>query len=185
MERLNFLFDKSANLLETAELQQQKVAALIEEFKLSSDKLDITATQIDKTVKYSLERNIDIASDLIIERVLNGLAEANKEAEKAASKYSSVAKLTALKLFSIFALFFTIAGTVFWFLVVENIPTTQEVDALRLERDALKQEVLKLKQYEVITNCNGQPCIRVDDKERFTSKTDSSKVYYSIQPKSE
>ncbi len=182
MDKFNLLYDSAFNLLKASKKNEERVSDVINKLESNIQMLDVTVENInektDKRVKINSERYANIISNEVISKLEN----ANEMAEKVAKKYENAAKFSLLKLSLSFFLFFLLSGFLLWFFFIKDIPTIDEINALRNEKETLEVEISRLKIYGDISECGDERgiCIKVDTSKKYG---EASAPYYMILPK--
>ncbi|MBB1488765.1 hypothetical protein [Oceanospirillum sediminis] len=163
MEKFHCLVDSSFNLLKASERNQSELQGAIKEIESSTKSLNSTAQDIESRVASAVTASSREATEYIVKKVLSNLREAEKNADRASTRFEKAAKFSVLKIGVMFFLFFLMAGALLWFMFIKNIPTIDEINRLKNEKSILVGEIASLKQYGEVSRCDGKPCIQVDN----------------------
>ena len=167
MEKFHCLVDSSFNLLKASERNQSELQGAIKEIDSSTKSLNRTAQDIENRVASAVTASSREATEYIVKKVLSNLREAEKNADRASTRFEKAAKFSVLKIGIMFFLFFLMAGALLWFMFIKNIPTIDEINRLRNEKSTLVGEIALLKQYGDVSRCAGKPCIQVDTSDQY------------------
>lgn len=162
MEKFHCLVDSSFNLLKASERNQSELQGAIQTLESSSRTLIKTSQDIECKVASAVATSSRESAEYIVHKVLSNLSKAEKSADAASTRFEKAAKFSILKIGAMFSLFFLMAGALLWFMFIKNIPTIDEIDRLRNEKNILEGNIASLKQFGNVSRCDGKPCIQVD-----------------------
>jgi len=147
MEKFHLLFDSTCNLLKASEEGQENLTKAALMLEKRANILENTSRHIENTIINAVSRSSQDSAEIIIGEVFSSLQEANKNANKAAKRYEDAAQFSIITWGMMLFISFLIAVALLWFFFIKEIPTIEEIQLLRVEKEAVERDLAKLKKY--------------------------------------